>query len=108
MARLKEITVRTENELILTPTDTKMAKVLEEAEKLARCYPEILSRIESDQKSRGTGKKVVRIQTQRWREEQTRPLFTDEVFVGARAPVQAGDVELEVGRPRILKCKNLQ
>ncbi len=62
---MEDITIGTENELILTPTDTKMGKVLEKAEKLARRYPEILSHIEFDQKSRGKGKKVVRIQTQR-------------------------------------------
>lgn len=98
---MKATTKHAEIELLLTPTDTKMAKVLEEAEKLARSYPEILDRIEHDQKALGVGKKVVRIETQRWQEHKVPLLFTGEEWTKPSEPVQASDLELEIGRPRM-------
>ena len=41
MAHMKNITGSVESELLLTPTDTKMAKVLEEGLRVLEKYPEI-------------------------------------------------------------------
>jgi len=94
---MKDTTIFADSELLLAPTDTKMAKVLEEAVKLAKKRPEILARIEQDQDAHAKLKKISRVEDQRWYEAQTLPLPMEDLL----ANTETDDVELEVGRPRL-------
>ena len=66
--------------MLLAPTDTKMAKVLEEAVNLLKRYPEITERIKHDQEKDGKGSKLSRVLDKRWKEEQTLPLPLEELL----------------------------
>lgn len=88
-------------QLLLVPTDTKMAEVLQEATRMQRKYPEILRRIEQDQIADGKKKKLPRVQDRRWEEAQTLPLPMEDLLRDAEVDLRATDLELEVGRPRL-------
>ena len=101
MARRKDSAIGLENHLFLTPTDTKLAKVLEEALELLEKYPEIVERIKQDQVGRGKRKKLPRVLNKRWEEDQTLPLGFEELLAEGEVDLASGDLELEVGRPRL-------
>ena len=88
-------------QLLLVPTDTKMAEVLEEATRMQRKYPEILRRIEQDQIAYGKKKKLPRVQDRRWEEAQTLPLPMEDLLRDGKDDLRAADLELADGRPRL-------
>jgi len=101
MTQDKDSGNKLEDFLLLAPTDTKMAKVLDEAINLLEKTPEILDRIRADQEADGKEEKWVRILDQRWVEKQTLPLPLEELLTEAKADLVANDLELKVGRPRL-------
>ena len=101
MAQTKDNANQLENHLFLAPTDTKLAKVLEEALELLEKYPEIVERIKQDQVGRGKRKKLPRVLDKRWEEDQTLPLPLEELLADGEVNLVSGDLELEVGRPRL-------
>lgn len=101
MAQDKDRGNQVDNHLLLAPTDTKMAKVLDEAMNLLDKNPEILKRLRADQEADGKKEKLARILDQRWEEEQTLPLPLEELLSEKKSDPAADDLELKVGRPRL-------
>ncbi len=101
MAQRKDSVSQTEIELLLAPTDTKMAKVLEEAVELIKKYPEMIERIKQDQKLDAKKSKLSRVLDERWEEDQTLPLPLEEMLANGGDDFVAEDLELKVGRPRL-------
>ena len=101
MKEKQEIATGVGNPLLLAPTDTKMAKVLEEALNLLKRYPEITERIRQDQEKDGKESKLPRVLDKRWKEEQTLPLPLKELLAIEGEDLIAEKLELKVGRPRL-------
>ncbi len=101
MAQRKDSVSRTEIELLLAPTDTKMAKILEEAVELIKKYPGIIERIKEDLKLDAKKSKLPRLLDRCWEEDQTLPLPLEEILASGRDELVAFDLELKVGRPRL-------
>ena len=101
MAQRKDSVSRTEIELLLAPTDTKMAKILEEAVELIKKYPGIIERIKEDLKLDAKKSKLPRLLDRCWEEDQTLPLPLEEILASGRDDLVAFDLELKVGRPRL-------
>ena len=101
MAQRKDNASQTGIELLLAPTDTKMAKVLEEAVELVRKYPEIIERIKQDQELDAKQSKLPRVLDKCWEEEQTLPLPLEEILVNERSTPAAEDLEMKIGCPRM-------
>ena len=82
--------------LLLMPFDGKKARIFDEGLKLMREYPEILSRIRTDQDTRSLTKKELRIADAQWFAEHHQPMLFDE------ADDTCAIVEtLGTGRPRL-------
>ena len=101
MAKRKDNASQREIELLLAPTDTKMAKVLEEAMELVGKYPEIVERIKQDQELDAKRSKHPRVLDKRWEEEQTLPLPLEEILANGGCTPAAEDLEMQVGCPRL-------
>ncbi len=101
MARKKDSASLTGIELLLAPTDTKMAKVLEKAMELVRKYPEIIERIKQDQELDAKKSKLPRVLDKLWEEDQTLPLPLEVILANERGDLVAEDLELKVGHPRL-------
>ena len=101
MAQTQETATGVDNHLLLAPTDTKMAKVLEEAMKLLDYSPEIVERIRQDQELDAKKLKLPRVLDKRWEEEQTLPLPLEELLATGGGDLVVQDLELKVGRPRL-------
>ena len=101
MAEKQDIAKRVGNLLLLAPTDTKMAKVLEEAVNLLKRCPEITERIRQDQEKDGKESKLPRVLDKRWKEDQTLPLPLEELLAMEGEDLIAEKLELKVGRPRL-------
>jgi hypothetical protein len=85
----------------LAPTDTKMAKVLEEAVELIKKYPGMIERIKQDQKLDAKKSKLPRVLDGRWEKDQTLPLPLEKMLANGGEDFVAEDLELKVGRPRL-------
>ena len=101
MAEKQELSTGMGNPLLLAPTDTKMAKVLEEALNLLKCYPEIVERIKHDQERDGKESKLSRVLDKHWKEDQTLSLPLEELLAMEGEDLVAEKLELKRGCPRM-------
>lgn len=84
--------------LVLSPPNSELFELLQEADRLVRRHPIILQSIEADLDLHGKNKKVLRLEDAKWREARSLPLPT--VQNATRLVPCAEQLVLGTGRPR--------
>lgn len=86
-------------ELFLCPTDTKLASIMREAEKLSARHPDILQALERDLDNYAKAKKRMRLKDKAWHAARTG--WLPGMDQGASSPFEESMLNLDTGRPRM-------
>jgi IS5 family transposase len=98
MANVPPLPTNPLSRLFLVPVDSEMQQFLIETHRIVEFEPAILDHIESDLRSHGLRKKVLREADRRYLEGQTPDLANLQIELRQVDPAK---MELEIGRPRL-------